>query len=819
MIRTMLKPFLKKYIGLFISMVFVSMLSIGLLTSFASTIYNLRTTFKNYLADYGDVDAVVSTKFTQRANLEDITNVDGVETVEYRLSMDTFMKKESGRTITARVFTFKDDGTSLFNRYILESTEKSTDKVNVSVVRKFAENNGFKLGDVIKLGYFDIYIDLYVNEIIETPEAIQSRANNYVWSDNTDFGYVYVSENELNKALNNLAESIENKIVSNPSFKTVYDKVVSSVGVTFPDVVNELAARGNYATAFTNQILVKAKKGYPQEVVTYNVKEYLEGKDITVKDATENHNMFYYLYIENALRQLQVAAIFLPLFFYSVTMIVIGLFVNQIIRSMTPQIGIMMSIGAGKKDIISIFLVFSLLMSIVAGILGSIVGVVLTNMLSSVMIKVYSIPTLPLAAHAGIAALAIVALIAFALLATLISCKRIFSITPKDATISNEAARKKLPPKLERVIERSPMNIKLALNSIAQNPRRFFVSVFSIFASFVMILLALFFNVAKGEMIDQTVNRRLSFDAQVYMTSVADEETISSIKAQPCVSQMIDCYYTYAEATTLDGSKHTYLECLGYDETAQNDLIIIPDKKGRGSIKIEAEGLILPSTAADALGVKAGDVILVNKTPIKVSAISFQYFHPMTYTSKTQMEKLGLKYISSLLVNVTDEDAFLTYMSENNAALTVFTESLAKDIYGIFDSINVFIYIMIGFAFFMGFIILTIMGQNALMEQRRPISILRAIGFRLNDISNLWILQSVSQLILSSLFAIPAGALVSMLLFALCSSAAQTYPFVFSIPVVLIAFAFIFVIIVASHLISVLTIKKWNLADNTRTRE
>ena len=49
MIRTMLKPFLKKFLGLFISMAFVSMLAIGLLTAFASTIYNLKTTFRAYM--------------------------------------------------------------------------------------------------------------------------------------------------------------------------------------------------------------------------------------------------------------------------------------------------------------------------------------------------------------------------------------------------------------------------------------------------------------------------------------------------------------------------------------------------------------------------------------------------------------------------------------------------------------------------------------------------------------------------------------------------------------------------------------------------
>ena len=74
-----------------------------------------------------------------------------------------------------------------------------------------------------------------------------------------------------------------------------------------------------------------------------------------VKSENKGSILPYRLYIDNCIRQFQIATIFLPVFFYSVTMIVIGLFMNQIIKTMTPEIGIMMSIGVDKKDIISMW--------------------------------------------------------------------------------------------------------------------------------------------------------------------------------------------------------------------------------------------------------------------------------------------------------------------------------------------------------------------------------------------------------------------------------------------------------------------------------
>ena len=105
------------------------------------------------------------------------------------------------------------------------------------------------------------------------------------------------------------------------------------------------------------------------------------------------------------------------------------------------------------------------------------------------------------------------------------------------------------------------------------------------------------------------------------------------------------------------------------------------------------------------------------------------------------------------------------------------------------------------------------------MEQQRQLTIFRAVGFTVLDISNVWTLQSVGQLIISSLIGVPTGALSICILLKLCSSASQTYPFIFSWIAVLIAIAFVLLVVIACHLISMRSIKRWNIADNTRSRE
>ena len=118
--KIMFKPFFKKFIGLFISMTFVSLLSIALLTAFGSTITNLQRTYKNYVQEYGDVDEMVDAKITSRDKLLSIQDLEEVQAVDARLTIDAYLKKSDNRSIVARLFSFNEQENKIFKRYVLE---------------------------------------------------------------------------------------------------------------------------------------------------------------------------------------------------------------------------------------------------------------------------------------------------------------------------------------------------------------------------------------------------------------------------------------------------------------------------------------------------------------------------------------------------------------------------------------------------------------------------------------------------------------------------------------------------------------------------
>ena len=57
----------------------------------------------------------------------------------------------------------------------------------------------------------DTYIDVYINEIIDVPEAGYPAYNNFIWMDIVDFGYLYFDNIEYSTFLYSLTNVIKER--------------------------------------------------------------------------------------------------------------------------------------------------------------------------------------------------------------------------------------------------------------------------------------------------------------------------------------------------------------------------------------------------------------------------------------------------------------------------------------------------------------------------------------------------------------------------------------------------------------------------------
>lgn len=802
-------------------MVFVGMLAFGLLMAFTNTYLNLSYTYPHYFDEYGAPTVAIETDFHDASGeLEYMKKIDGVKDAETRITLDCYLKRSDGRQITTRIHTTKPDAT-VNKLHIKQTTDTiKSDELWASVESRFAENNNFKVGDTIGLGAFGMFLDVKIKNIVNSPETIYVRVKDYIWSDNNDFGFIYFEPAQVKGFIKSLSAMISAKTGDDPEFKKMVDNIIEQANIYFPDYQSLITDEevSKFVESYGNEILIVGNNKNNAELEKI-AKAYLEGKGVKIKQSTIREKTTSYMYMKNASSQIKIAAIFLPLFFYAITLFVIVLFINQMVKQMTSDIGIMMSIGIRGVEITGLFSIFIFTVSIVSSLFGFGVSQILSYQLQTTMMRIYHMPYILGGINIPLLIGGTLSLVIIGQLAVLIASKLILRITPKDAMVSNEAKRKRLPKWLEKTIDKSPMTIKLGLNSIAQNMRRFFVSCFSIFAALTMTIITMMFVDSKNELLDQTLNRRLAFDCQVYMTEKADQKYVNDLRLQSFVEEAANGYFTYLEVSNAKGDK-LMLQTVALADDTPASMLYIPDKSGKKDMEITGDGIILDKASAKKLGVKVGSHVNINGHSVVVDAISYQYFNLIEYMKMSTLESVTDTYASTMFINTTDEIALLNYLSERGTnTLTVFSSSLKKDLSSRLNPINLFAYILVAFSIGMGLVILSIMTQNALLEQQRGLSILRSIGFRTIEISNMWMVQSIFQLLISNLFAVPTALLFSDMLFKSGSTASQFYPFVINPLSLLLCFGFIFTVIGISHLIAMFTISKWNLADNTRSRE
>lgn len=809
MVRLLLRAYIKRFLSIFLSLIFIGSVSAGLFNAFLSAKDHLYNDPIRFFDAYGYVDEYISVPLDERSEFNRLYELDGVASIDMRLSIDAHLKKDDGRVINSRIFTYNDEEGEIMKRYVVESIPRDDSKYNVAVSGKFATNNNFHLGQDLTLSLYGFTQEVHIHQIVDTVEGIFPSFNPYVWSDDFDYGYLYFLEDDLNSVFKSLAPLI----ASLPDLQT---RVVESTNL---DSFDAESLSHDFASAITNELIIKNKPGYSEDDVLSQVERYLEEKGIKPLISMKGDDTPPRKYMQSVNKQLGVAFLFLPIFFYVIIMVLVGLFISQIIRQTTRNIGIMLANGASRIQIIRVLLAFTSLITVIASLFAIPIGYGISTMVTAAMVKTYCVPLIGNSLRVPIVLLSTGSLILVGILATALASIKIFSITPKDAALNNEAQRKSLPEKVEKTLAKMPFIPQNATNSMLQNKRRFFISAFTISASLLMILLCGSFYLSKTALIEQGCDGRMNYDCQVYLQEEAAPSLIETLRQEESISSILDCYYTYVEVSN-DNGDAIFLECLAFDPSLNGGMILIPNDEGYGNIALPEEGIIIPKGYAKDLSVKRGDKVTINGNSIEVIGISYQYYHPITYLSKAQLEATGVDYYSSLLITTNEENRLSELLSQKTiGSLIVFTSSLKTDLHRIFDTLDLFLWIMIVFALAIALVILFIMNQNALAEQIHQFSLFRALGFKVSVISRIFLFQNLVQLILASIIAIPLNVLSSHILFSLASSSRQTYPFIFSFPLIGTALAFVIVTIAICHLLSLRKINKLELAENLRSNE
>ena len=165
------------------------------------------------------------------------------------------------------------------------------------------------------------------------------------------------------------------------------------------------------------------------------------------------------------------------------------------------------------------------------------------------------------------------------------------------------------------------------------------------------------------------------------------------------------------------------------------------------------------------LGINAGDTILLNNKEVNVAYISKLETYNICFCNIDRIKDYVSTAVNAYLINGVDKEALIKQVTNYHYdALVTLTKDQRNFFSSRFKTLEIICSVFIAFSIGLGVLIVSLMMQTSLAEQKRDLCIMRSIGFSMGQISLIWSIVTILQYVLSMVVAIPLSFLATDIL-------------------------------------------------------
>ena len=582
------------------------------------------------------------------------------------------------------------------------------------------------------------------------------------------------------------------------------------------DALDELTAWKGY-TPLRNEFLIWFDKDVTDRRAVLKAAE--AALDVPVQNSELYEDSQVAGSIDDNLAPMWSMSVAIPLVFVGIMMVVLFLFLSIMIRQSRQSIGILRALGFGRAQVRHVFSLASVILMMLASLLGGGLSLVITRIFNDYYKKFFLLPSYMHMFNGFVFALSTAAFILLGLIAVALSSGSLSRIRPAEAV----ARTVSMPPKVGRLsrllLRRVEPLSKFSLLSLRRNPFRFVTSVICISGAVSIIFAALSFIVSKNEILTDVFSRKLLYDAQVFFSPEdLEEETEAKIRQIESVETAERFWAREEDIAYRDRSIRGRLLFLEPDTV----MVSLTDLQDR-PMEYPREGIVLSGSIAKTLGVKEGDMVTVGGTETPVTGISHQMSMDFQYLPAAEKDLYRKAEQTGWLLRLkegSDGSDIASRLYREEGYLTTLLKSVMQKGYDdLFSTYDLYVWMLVTLCGIIGIFIIVNTGWNNLQEQKLSLSVLRAIGFQQRQISARWFLQSLLYLVCSLLIGFLIGQVVAVKSLDLMSNSVRHLEYVPALFQYAWTGISTFVFILAGHLITMRSMKKWDLVENTKGRE
>lgn len=524
----------------------------------------LTETRSAYYARNQFADVFATATRAPRALTGEIAQISGVAAVEARVSLNVVLDLPGMvEPAMARVLSLPTSGAPVLNIPFLR-TGHLPDPLHadeVALSENFAIANGLRPGDSLRAILNGKMRDLTVTGLLLSPEFIYLIGPGRIMPDDRHYGLIWMGQDAAEAA--------------------------ADLAGAFNDVAVQLTRNASVDQVIAELDHLLAPYG---------------GTGAFGRDRQTSH-----AFLQSELEQLGAMALILPPVFLIVAAFLVNMVLGRLIALERPQIGLLKAIGYSGREITLHYLKMSIGIGIGGVALGWIAGAWLGQGMTALYAEFYRFPYLIYAPGSGAFVISGVLGIATVVLGAWRAVRASARLGPA------VAMQPPAPPLFRRGwvdtlgtglgLRQTTMMI---VRSITRWPGRASVTVFGVTAS-VAVLIASFFSFdAMEQMIDEMFTQT---NRQHVTLQLAHARPVSAVQAALALPGVQSAEGAYAIPVRLIHGAASRLVVLEAQAEAVT-LVRLLDAEGR-AVMAPTQGLMLPESLADVLGVRLGDTVSV----------------------------------------------------------------------------------------------------------------------------------------------------------------------------------------------------------------
>lgn len=473
--------------------------------------------------------------------------------------------------------------------------------------------------------------------------------------------------------------------------------------------------------------------------------------------------------VDSDASSIEAIARIIPVIFFVVAILVSLTTATRMVEEERGLVGLYKALGYSNARILSKYLIYTGSAALIGGIIGDIAGfVVIPYVLFYIFQAMYLLPLFSLHFDLFYAVLGIVAFVAGIAGATFITCRK--DLTESPASLMRprapRAGSRIFLEHIRPLWRRLGFLNKVTARNLFRYKKRLAMTIFGIMGCTALLICGFSIKNTVESLAPRQYEQIYRYDLMA-VTSADDFEAARSVLEG--ADEVTDLEAIGVDTITVEygGGKESMQLYIIPSGMKISDYVSLQTLEG-DPISLDDTGIVMTNNAATVLGLSAGDTASIttstlDKAEVTVESITRNYLGNAIYMTEDAYEELfGPLELNGFFAHLTGGDteqrAFADELEGDDIFLSITSVAKMREQFEqSFTLINVVVYVVIGLAAGLAFVVLFTLSTVNIGEREREIATIKVLGFRASEVRTYINKETLVLTSLGILVGLPAG--------------------------------------------------------------